>query len=259
MMLWYKAWLESRTRFFIGLAAVSAVPILYAGLHHVLIPQWIVALRQPQTPKPEWLSLAINDYRFYVWHFLFDYHLQWLWLLFGVVLSFGGLGREESRGTAAFSLGLPVTRARWLLTRAVVTLVECVFLAAAAGIVVLLAALSIGQAYPFAQDIAHAMLLVAGGVFFICLALLISAVVKGDFTPVAATIGIVGVPYLVLQEYVRRARADSWARKFDMAHVMAGPWYLIWSNVPWASLALVWTLAIGILATAVWFGNRLDY
>ena len=112
MMLWYKVWLESRTRFFVGVLAVTAVAILYVRLHPVLIPQWVIASQQPLTPKPDWLPLGIVDYQFYIWHFLFDYQLQWLWALFAVVLSFGGLGREQAYGTVSYSLGLPVTRKR---------------------------------------------------------------------------------------------------------------------------------------------------
>jgi ABC-type transport system involved in multi-copper enzyme maturation permease subunit len=259
MMLWYKAWLESRTRFLTGLVAVTAIPILYARLHAVLIPQWILALSQPQTQKPAWLSLAIGDYRFYLWHFLFDYHLQWFWVLFAVALSFGGLGREEPRGTALYSLGLPVTRQRWLLTRSAVAFIECVLLALVAAPVIQIASLSVGQSYPIGQGIAHALLLAGGGVLFIGVALLISTVVKGEWAPLVGTIGMMGMPYLILQDYVRQAPPDSWARQFDLAHVMAGPWYLTWSSVPWASIALIWVLATGALATAVWFGNRLDY
>lgn len=259
MMLWHKAWLESRTRFLAGLVAMSAIPILYARLHPVLIPQWKLALGQPQTSKPAWLSLGVADYRFYLWHFLFDYHLQWFWVLFAVVLSFGGLGREEPRGTALFSLALPVTRRRWLLIRSTVALIECVLLGLAGAVIAEVASLSIGQSYPIGQGIGHALLLAGGGVLFIGVALLISTVVKGDWTPLAATIGVMGIPYLILQEYVRQAPSDSWARHFDLARVMAGPWYLTWSSVPWVSLAPIWTLALGALAAAVWLGNRLDY
>ena len=258
-MMLYKAWLESRTRFLTALVAISAIPILYARLHAILIPQWIVALSEPRTPKPPWLSLAVSDYRFYLWHFLFDYHLQWLWALFAVVLSFGGLGREESHGSALYSLGLPVRRARWLLSRSAVAFVECILLAIVAALVAQLASLSVGESYPLGQGIAHALLLAAGGALFIGVALLVSTVARGDWAPLAGTIGVIGVPYLVLQEYVRQSPTDSLARRFDLAHVMAGPWYLTWSNVPWTSIALIWTLAIGAIAAAVWFGNRLNY
>ena len=117
-MLWYKAWMESRFRFVAGVLSITALSILYVRLHPVLIPQWIGASRDPLLWKPAWLPLGISDYQFYIWHFVFDYQLQWLWVLFVVLLSFGGLVREQAQGTSTYSLGLPVTRRRWLLTRA---------------------------------------------------------------------------------------------------------------------------------------------
>jgi ABC-type transport system involved in multi-copper enzyme maturation permease subunit len=259
MMLWYKVWLESRVRFLVGVLAAAAIAILYVRLHPVLIPGWIVASHEPQTPKPVWLPLGIADYRFYVWHFLFDFHLQWVWALFAVLLSFGGLGREQAQGTALYSLGLPVTRGRWLLTRATVAFLETVLLGLITAFVVPIASWTIGQAYPLEQGIGHALLLAGGGALFVGFAILVSTVVKGDWAPLAATLGVLGLPYLVLQEYVRHANADSWVRHFDVAHVMAGPWYLTWSSVPWGSVGLIWLATIGLLALAVWCGNRLDY
>jgi ABC-type transport system involved in multi-copper enzyme maturation permease subunit len=259
MMLWYKVWLESRARFFVGVLAVTAVAILYVRLHPVLIPQWVLASQQPQTPKPAWLPLGIASYEFYIWHFLFDYQLQWLWGLFAVVLSFGGLGREQAYGTAIYSLGLPVTRRQWLLTRATAAFLETVLLALVAAGVVSLVSRTIGQAYPVEQGIGHGLLLAGGGALFVAFALAVSTVVNGNWGPLAATLIGLGLPYLILQEHVRGASSDSWSRDVDIAHVMAGPWHLTWSNVPWGGVGLIWLGTLGLLAAAVWYGNRLDY
>jgi hypothetical protein len=39
MMLFYKAWLESRVRFLSAVAALVALSTLYVRLHPILIPQ----------------------------------------------------------------------------------------------------------------------------------------------------------------------------------------------------------------------------
>src|SRR5205807_9178745 len=78
-MLLYKAWIESRWRFICGAVAVTALSILFVRLHPILIPQWQVALQDPYAYKPRWLPLGVSDYRFYIWHFLFDFRLQNLW------------------------------------------------------------------------------------------------------------------------------------------------------------------------------------
>jgi hypothetical protein len=94
-MLFCKAWVESRWRFICGGVAVTALSILFVRLHPILIPQWQVALQDPHAINPRWLPLGVSDYRFYIWHFLFDFRLQNLWVLLAIVLSFGGLLREH--------------------------------------------------------------------------------------------------------------------------------------------------------------------
>src|SRR5437660_3376746 len=123
-MLLYKAWIECRCRFICGAVAVTALSILFVRLHPILIPQWQVALQDPYAYKPRWLPLGVSDYRFYIWHFLFDFRLQNLWVLFAVVLGFEGLLREHANGTAAFSFSLSGARNRCLLSRCLIAFLE---------------------------------------------------------------------------------------------------------------------------------------
>jgi len=122
--LLHKAWLESRGRFFFGVAALAALSILYVRLHPILIPQWRVALQDPHAIKPAWLLAGVTDYRFYVWHFLYDYQLQNLWVVFAILLGFGGFLREQADGTVLFSLSLPVSRTGWFASRSAIAVVE---------------------------------------------------------------------------------------------------------------------------------------
>src|SRR5437879_7493274 len=142
-MLLYKAWIESRWRFICGAVAVTALSILFVRLHPILIPQWQAALQDAYAYKPRWLPLGVSDYRFYIWHFLFDFRLQNLWVLFAVVLGFGGLLREHANGTAAFSLSLPVTRNRWFISRVLIPFLETSVLASLPSVVVPPASLSV--------------------------------------------------------------------------------------------------------------------
>src|SRR5690242_8048437 len=128
-MLYYKAWLESRGRFFTGLIAVSVITVLYISLHPVLIPGWKIALQQRNSFKPSWLSLGVNDFRFYTWHFLYDYQLQEVWVLFAILLSFGGLNREHLQRSISFTLALPVKKAKWVSSRIIVALTESLIIA----------------------------------------------------------------------------------------------------------------------------------
>lgn len=255
-MLLYKAWVESRWRFICGAAAVTALSILFVRLHPILIPQWQLALQDPHAIKPRWLPLGVSDYRFYIWHFLFDFRLQNLWVLFAIVLSVGGLLREHANGTVAFSLSLPVTRNRWIMSRVLVTLLETTVLALVPAVVVPIASVSVGQSYPMGQGFAHGLLMVGVGSVFVGLSALLSLILRGEYTPLVVTLAMLAVPYLVLQEWARRV---SWARKIDIAHVMAGAWLLTWSNVPWFAIVMVCLLTVLFLGLAAMQGSRLEF
>lgn len=256
MMLLYKAWVESRWRFICGVVAVTALSILFVRVHPILIPKWQAALQNPHVWKPRWLPLGISDYRFYIWHFLFDFRLQNLWVLFAVVLGFGGLLREHTNGTAPFTLSLPVTRNRWLTSRLLVAFLEATVLSCLPALVVPLASVFVGQSYPIGQGLAHGLLMAGVGSFFVGVAAFLSLVLRGEYTPLVATLGMLGVPYLVLQEWARRV---SWARKVDIAHVMAGPWLLTWGNVPWLAMAAVCLMTTLFLGLAARQGRHLEF
>jgi ABC-type transport system involved in multi-copper enzyme maturation permease subunit len=257
-MLFYKAWVESRWRFICGAVAVTALSILFVRLHPILIPQWRLglALQDPHAIKPRWLPLGVSDYRFYIWHFLFDFRLQNLWVLLAIVLSFGGLLREHANGTVAFSLSLPVTRNRWLISRVLIAFLETTVLAWIPAVVVPIASVSVGQSYPIGQGFAHGLLMAGVGSVFVGLAAFLSLILRGEYTPLAVTLAMLAVPYLVLQEWARRV---SWARKIDIAHVMAGAWLLTWRDVPWLAIAMVCLLTALFLGLAARQGRRLEF
>ncbi len=131
-MLFYKAWLESRMRFLMGLASVITICTLYIELRPILVPGWITDLQNPRwSGRPSWLYLGVHDVNFYAWHFLYENKLQQVLVVFTILLSFGGLVREKQLGTSTFSLGLPVSRRHWFLTRTLVAATETVALALA--------------------------------------------------------------------------------------------------------------------------------
>ena len=206
--------------------------------------------------KPRWLPLGVSDYRFYIWHFLFDFRLQNLWVLLAIVLSFGGLLREHANGTVAFSLSLPVTRNRWLISRISIAFLETTVLALIPAAVVPIASVSVGQSYPIGQGFAHGLLMAGVGSVFVGLAAFLSLILRGGYTPLVMTLAMLAVPYLVLQEWARRV---SWARKIDIAHVMAGAWLLTWRDVPWLALAVVCLMTVLFLGLAARQGRRLEF
>ena len=130
-MLWYKAWLETRWRFLVGMGLL----LLFAGLGVAARP----AMANMQVEMPnlggrlgelvrEALTL-MDSYRGYVWSQWFGKNLLQFWTLFAVLIGAGGLATERAGGVALWTLSLPVTRLRLLSVRAAVGALELLALA----------------------------------------------------------------------------------------------------------------------------------
>ena len=263
-MLLLKAWTETRVRFFSSLLAATVV-----CLYHITQHAWLVTLwKQTFATDPKalthfpWMPLGISSYDWYLWHYLFDNYLQQLWVLFAVLFAFGGLAREKLNGTAPFSLGLPISRRRWLLSRLLVVLIESIALAVFAIGFTAIASIAIHQSFSMAELVLHTVLMVATGIFFIALGNLCSALFPGEYLAIILTLLLFGTPYLIVQTYEQHMRVlgrGDWLRNFDLAHIMAGPWQLTWATLPWLGMAFLWTMTALLLIASIKHGDRIDY
>lgn len=275
-MLLYKAWLETRVRFIAGLTAVAVVCIFYMEQHAWLVRWWATDVRNLRNPYfyHSGMWWGIHEYGWYLWHYLYDNYLQQVWALFAALFAFDGLIRERASGTALFSLGLPVSRKRWLFARLAMVLLESIALSLFAVFVVILGSSVIHQTFSISQMVLHAALMVAAGAFVIALGNLCYTLFPGNYLSLLTTLILIGVPYLWLQLYMQRVRVAeimqaqmhlqtqphrSWLEYFDLAHAMAGPWQLNWTSIPWVSLLVIWTLTGLVLAATVAYGDRVDY
>ena len=110
-MLWYKAWLETRSRFLIsliGMVALCSVFVLHGDRN--------VAYE------------VSSDYYNYV---LFEGHqiLVMMWTLAVTLTMMGGLLREKATGSSSFTLALPVSRRRLMVVRICTGLTQAFMLA----------------------------------------------------------------------------------------------------------------------------------
>lgn len=257
-MLFYKAWLESRIRFFAGLLAVVAVCIVYIRLHPILIPGWVMAMGQPKEPKPWWLSLGIHEYGFYLWHFLFENKLQQVLVLFAVLFGLGGLSREGTTGVALYSLGLPISRRRWLISRILVALMESGVLALSAVLAVAGASASIHQPFSLREVSLHCALMFAGAIVFTAVGILLSSLFRGEQLAQLLIVALLLLPYVILQEF-NRGPHPSWQNFVNIAGVLSGPWNLTWASIPWVGLVVAWLLAGALFWLSAFQGDRVDF
>ena len=97
-MLWYKAWLETRSRFLTCLATLTIFCAVF--VHHaqgLLRPEWTTDYNR--------LLLVAQQF------------IVIMWVLAVVLLGMRGIVREKANGTSALSLTLPVSCAHLLGVR----------------------------------------------------------------------------------------------------------------------------------------------
>src|SRR5215475_3940035 len=113
MMLWYKAWRESRVRF-----VLSAAVMIFLCLS-------LMNRARTGFPPPERPDLP---YSAWVWGNVYGNFNPTVFIILAMVLGLGGLRRERPVGTAPFTLTLPVTRFHLIFVRAMTGLLQVVAL-----------------------------------------------------------------------------------------------------------------------------------
>jgi ABC-2 type transport system permease protein len=250
-MLWYKAWLETRWRFLIGLALL----ICSAGGTVVVYPQMMKLM--PLVPSVdatgelgrrirEAAELA-REYRGYVWSQWFRQNAAQMWTIFAALLGSGGLLSHGSGGGALFTLSMPVSRSRLLGVRVAAGFAELSVLAFVPSLLLPIVSPAVGQSYAVGDVLIHsACLLVAGAVFF-SLASLLSTIFADVWRPPLLALLVAGV--LGIGEQALRVLS-----RYGIFRVMSGELYFRTGQVPWlgllstaaASAAMLYLAAVNI-------------
>lgn len=229
-MLWYKAWLETRTRFFVCLATVT----LFCGffVHHaeeLLHPEWKPAFNRLLYVTQEFTAL--------------------MWILSIVLLGMGGVVHEKLVGTSPLTLSLPVSRARLQGIRAVVGLLEAVSLGIAPWIAVLAISWLARMPIQITQVGFYVLLLVGGGSIYFAMAVLVSSLVEGEYAAPAFAIGLVFLSTITL---------DAWSQRFNLWRFVTGNsfiderTFLLTGHFPWlGTLSCLGVAALMFFASTV--------
>ena len=218
-----KAWLETRSRFFTAVVATLAVCAFWTLGHGWVQAQWHRDLiEHPEWQYSDWFLRALNDYPFFLWHFVYAEMFQKIWVILAVLLGIGGLSRESAHGTAGFTLALPVSRLTIFGTRALVAVAELVALAVIALVAIVVGSRVMALAYPLHHGISHLAVMFFGGLVFLAASLCVSELVEGEHTPVLVGLGGVGLLYFVMQPYVDGAPVTGLAIPFAVPKLMAG-------------------------------------
>jgi ABC-2 type transport system permease protein len=260
-MLYYKAWLETRTRFITAVVVTVAVCGFFTLAHSWIEGNWQRDLiEHPEYNNPAWFLRAMRDYPFYLYHFVYADFFQKIWVFLAVLLGIGGLSREAAHGTAGFTLSMPLSRLRLFATRAVVAIAELFALAVIALLAIMLGSWVMRLPYPPGHGIAHLATMFAGGLVFLAAALCLAEFVEGENTPVVIALGGVGLLYFVMQPYVDGAPLDWFALPFAVPKLMAGVADInTVHDIPWLGMASSIVAAASFVALGVRRTQRSDY
>ena len=255
-MLWYKSWLETRWRFFIGLALLTlsaAGTVLYYPRVVELLPLASTIDLGGEIGRRVAESVELSrDYRGYVWSQWFVNNVPELWAIFAVLLGTGGLLAQGNRGGALFTLSLPVSRNRLIGVRAATGMSELLAMALVSSLVLPVLSPAVGQSYSVGDALVHgACLFIAGAVLF-SLAMLLSTVFSDVWRPPLFV--LCGATLLAFCEAVFRDLAP-----YSLFGTMSGELYFRYGEVPWLGLFASILLSATLLYAAARNIARQDF
>ncbi len=234
-MLWYKAWLETRSRFLTCAATLT----LFSGIfvHHaqgLLRPEW----------KSDFNRLLFINQQF----------LVIMWVLSVVLLGMGGIIREQAIGTSSLTLALPVSRRRLLGVRIGTGVLEAFVLALVPWVAVFFVSSLGRRPVSITQVASYVLLLVGGGLVYFALAILVSSLVSGEYTAPALAFGIVLLAAILF---------DAWLRQLNVWRLVTGDFsidrttYLLSAHLPWLGiLSSLSAAALMLLASTIVLQRR---
>jgi hypothetical protein len=255
-MLWKKAWLETRSRFIAGVLILTVMT-------GVKVYEYVVTLRAMpaaesvlsgagNTPLGNAIRDAIavqREFRGFIWYTAYRDNLTTMGVLFAVLLGCGGLLAEARKGSALFTLSLPVTRRQLLGARTATGLAQCFVIAMIPPLAIPLLAPSVGQQYSIVDALAHGLCLFFVAALFYSLASFLSTVFGDFWRPMLIAFFIACVA----------AMAQFAAPEFGLFRVMSGEAYFRNGTLPWMGFVTTAVLASALLYSAAETLERRDF
>ena len=257
-MLWQKAWRETRWRFLSALLVLTM--LAGSNVFDYLATQRLLPRLNATTDSPVAEASGIagmireaielqKDFRGFIWYQAFRQNLTQMGIFFAVLLGCGGLLHESSKGSALFTLSLPVTRKQLLGARAGTGLAQLFAIAIVPPLASPLLAPSIGQHFNIVDALAHGVCLFFVGAVFFSLASFLSTMFADIWRPMLIAIGIACV----------LAFASFAVPQLAIFTVMNGESYFRTGTMPWAGLLTSAVLTMALLYSAAETLERRDF
>ncbi len=237
-MLWYKAWLETRTRFLIGFVGIT------------VLSSWSI-----HNQVKDALPISGISYYYFVLHNCHQL-LTFLWIIAMTMLLMGGLVREKAVGASSFTLALPVSRRRLVWTRIAMGLAESCAMAVVPWAAMFLVEITFGKPLHASQAWMHLAMLLGGGIFFFATSVFSSSLLEGEYTAPMVAFGVMAILAFALNEPPLRDYSP-WHTMFAsslMPQRLRPP-----TGVPWPMIAGFVVLAGVLLLASVKVVERREF
>jgi ABC-type transport system involved in multi-copper enzyme maturation permease subunit len=241
-MLWYKAWRESSVRFLVVAAVIAAICLARVLFEQRFFPD--IAREAPH----------VHNYLQYLYWTIFAGSARGLLQLCCLLLGLGGLQRDRKQNSLSFTLALPVSRPRLVVTRALVGFLEIFILSLLPPFLLWATSPLVHQSMPLSYGLGFVPYWTIGGWFTFGVAFLCSVIFTSEYTALA--VGYLSyVFYLAICRHPRLSpyplhAADFMSGRLD--HVL-DPHTLLWTGAVPVTLIAGFTLAAMILVAASTF------
>ena len=247
-MLWYKAWRESRVRFFISAAAIAGMCLARVLFERRFYPG--VAHEAP----------GVHNYIQYLFWTVFGGGVRGMMQLTSLLLGLGGLQRDRKQNTLGFTLALPVSRPRLVLTRAIVGFLQILSVSFLPPVILWAASPLVHQQLPLSYGLPFIPLWIIGGLVTFAFSFLCSVLFTSEYVALA-------VAYMVYMFYLASTRHPRLAAyPLHIADFMSGrlggmidPHTLLWTgNFSATMLAGFFAAALVMLSIATFITTHQD-
>lgn len=255
-MLWHKAWLETRWRFISGLVILTVMA--GGSVYDYLATQRLLPMLNSTITPPAQGGLAgviaeaielQKDFRGFIFYRAFRDNLTQMGVLFAVLLGCGGLLSEAKKGSALFTLSLPITRRRLLGVRTATGLAQCLAIAMIPPLIIPVLAPAIGQQFSVVDALAHGLCLFFVGALFFSLASFLSTMFGDIWRPLLIAV-VIACGAVIVQVAVP---------EFGLFRVMSGETYFRTGALPWMGFLTTAVLASALLYSASETLERRDF
>ena len=196
-MLWYKSFLETRSRFLIGLVivimSITGTVLAYPRVERLLPLVPAIDTSGEVGRRLKEMADLSRSYGGYIWAQGLRQNVTQMLSLFAVLLGSGGLLSQASGGSALFTLSLPVSRNRLLGVRTATGLTELLALAFTPTIALPLLSPVIGTTYGVGDALVHGTCAFVAATVLFSAASLLSTVFADVWRPALIVCGVAAV------------------------------------------------------------------